>query len=86
MQRRFSRKATIIKIHKTKLGYVRCRALAEIYIEALLVDEELADQVWEVWDAGKIDNLTAYLVWGQIVNRKAKGIRTKEGIPGKSLR
>ena len=22
------------------------------YIEALLVDEELADQVWEAWDAG----------------------------------
>jgi len=26
--------------------------LTEIYIEALLVDEELADQVWEAWDAG----------------------------------
>ena len=25
--------------------------LTEIYIEALLVDEELADQVWEAWDA-----------------------------------
>jgi len=23
----------------------------EIYIEALLVDEDLADQVWEAWDA-----------------------------------
>jgi hypothetical protein len=23
---------------------------AEIYIEALLADEELADQVWEAWD------------------------------------
>ncbi len=29
--------------------------LTEIYIEALLVNEELADQVWEAWDAGKID-------------------------------
>ncbi len=28
--------------------------LTEIYIEALLVDEELADQVWEAWDAGVI--------------------------------
>ncbi len=27
--------------------------LTEIYIEALLVDEERADQVWEVWDAGE---------------------------------
>jgi len=25
--------------------------LTEIYIEALLVEEELADQVWEAWDA-----------------------------------
>jgi hypothetical protein len=24
--------------------------LTEIYIEALLVDEELADQVWEAWN------------------------------------
>ena len=34
--------------------------LAEIYIEALLVDEELADQVWDV---GEIDDLAACLVW-----------------------
>ena len=30
--------------------------LTEIYIEALLVDEELADQVWEAWDAGNVSN------------------------------
>jgi len=24
--------------------------LTEIYISALLIDEELADQVWEAWD------------------------------------
>ena len=29
--------------------------LTEIYIGALLVDEELADQVWEAWDKGEID-------------------------------
>ena len=28
--------------------------LIEIYIEALLVDEDLADQVWELWDGGLI--------------------------------
>ncbi len=33
--------------------------LTEIYIEALLVDEDLADQVWEVWDVGEIDGLLA---------------------------
>ena len=33
--------------------------LTEIYIEALLVDEELADQVWEAWDVGEADDQAA---------------------------
>ncbi len=33
--------------------------LTEIYIEALLVDEVLADQVWEAWDVGEINALGA---------------------------
>ncbi len=33
--------------------------LTRFYIEALLVDPEAADQVWEAWDAGEIDDLTA---------------------------
>jgi len=37
--------------------------LAEIYIEALLVDEELADQVWEAWNGRVIDDQTASLAW-----------------------
>jgi len=37
--------------------------LTEIYIEALLVDEELADQVWEAWDVGEFDNANALLAW-----------------------
>ena len=37
--------------------------LTEIYIEALLVDEELADQVWEVCDADETDNQTACIAW-----------------------
>ena len=37
--------------------------LAEIYIDALLVDEELADQVWEVWDADETDDQVAWLAW-----------------------
>ncbi len=36
--------------------------LTEIYIEALLVDEELADQVWAAWDAADIDEATAFLL------------------------
>ena len=35
--------------------------LTEIYIQALMVDEELADQVWEKWDCGEIDDQTARL-------------------------
>jgi len=37
--------------------------LTEIYIEALLVDEELADQVWEAWDAGEIGSKNAAYAW-----------------------
>ncbi len=37
--------------------------LTEIYIEALLVDEVLADQVWEAWDAEETDDQVAWLAW-----------------------
>ncbi len=40
--------------------------LIDIYIEALLVDAELADQVLEAWDAGEIDDQTACMVWALI--------------------
>ena len=39
--------------------------LTEIYIEAL--DEELADQVREVWEKGKIDDQVTWLAWRLIV-------------------
>ena len=34
--------------------------LTDFHINALLVDEELADQAW---DAGEIDDLAACLAW-----------------------
>ena len=37
--------------------------LTEIYVEALLVDEELADLVWKAWKAREIDKLTAWVAW-----------------------
>ncbi len=37
--------------------------LTEIYIEALLVDKEMADQVWEAWDKGEIDDRVACTAW-----------------------
>ena len=42
--------------------------LTAIYIEALLADEELADQVWEAWDKREIDDQTAWLVWSLITS------------------
>ena len=35
----------------------------ETYIEALLVDEEAADQVWELWNAGLFFDALAGLAW-----------------------
>ncbi len=40
--------------------------LTEIYIEALLVDAELAD---EIWDKGEIDDQVAWLAWDLIAFR-----------------
>jgi hypothetical protein len=44
--------------------------LTEIYIEARLVDEELADQVWECWDAEWISDELAALAWSQIYSSR----------------
>ena len=41
--------------------------LTEAYISALLVDRELADQVWEAWDAGQIDDWLAVWAWIAVV-------------------
>jgi hypothetical protein len=40
--------------------------LTENYISALLVDKELADQVWEAWDKGEIDDQVAWSAWSLI--------------------
>jgi len=37
--------------------------LCRLYIEALLVDEDLADQVWEAWDEREIDDQVAWVWW-----------------------
>ena len=39
----------------------------EAYIEALLVDEELADLVWCIWDSRLIDDELATIAWLLIV-------------------
>ncbi len=37
--------------------------LTEAYISALLANEALADQVWQLWDDGKIDDDVAFVAW-----------------------
>ncbi len=43
--------------------------LTEFYVEALLFDEELADEVWERWNAWAITDDVAGLAWWLIVLR-----------------
>ena len=40
--------------------------LIDIYVEALLADPDLADQVGELWDAGEISNRQATIVWRMV--------------------
>ena len=42
--------------------------LTDIYIEALSVDENLADKVWSAWDKGEIDDQLAWLAWAIITH------------------
>ncbi len=37
--------------------------LCSIYIEALLVNEDLADLVWEAWNAGELCDMAATMAW-----------------------
>ena len=37
--------------------------LTELYIDALLVDEELADLVWGAWNSGLINDELASVAW-----------------------
>ena len=43
--------------------------LTRLYIEALLVDEGLADMVWDAWDAGVITDEAAARAWCILVIR-----------------
>ena len=37
--------------------------LTRLYVESLLTDFKLADQVWELWDAGFISDELATMAW-----------------------
>jgi len=56
-------------LYATRLNAVYGRVhamLTKAYIEALLVNEELADLVWETWEAGEIDDQTAFMAWALV--------------------
>ena len=46
--------------------------LAELYVEALLVSESLADEVWALWDVGAITDEMAALAWLILAKQVAK--------------
>ena len=56
-----------IQARNGRSNMVQCRyarsMLAEIYIEALLVDEDLADQVWYMWAEEQIEDDLAWIAW-----------------------
>ena len=43
----------------------------ELYIEALLFHEDLADQVWELWNAEVNTDDSAALAWWMVAERGA---------------
>ena len=47
--------------------------LTDIYIEALLVDEDLANEVLELLESGAIDSDTAIFEWAMIPIREIGG-------------
>jgi hypothetical protein len=54
--------------------------LTEIYIEALLVDEDLADEVLGLLESGVIDSDTAILEWAMIPIREVSKTATSFAI------
>ena len=48
--------------------------LTRLYVEALLADEDVADKVWELWNAGLISDELAAMAWLAIVNYKSEAV------------
>ncbi len=59
---------------ETPAGCDSSAMLTEIYIETLLVDEEQADQVWEAWYSGEIDEARTFLMWWLIADGNTRSI------------
>ena len=46
--------------------------LANLYVDALLADENQADLIWELWNAGVITDEKAALSWFMLVTTDLK--------------
>ena len=57
------RRLALVPAHSPYLPGCPQPMLTEIYIEALLVDEQVADQVWEARDAGVLTDGAACIAW-----------------------
>ena len=55
--------------------------LTVAYIEALLIDAEMADLVWEAWDQGEIDNVQSSFAWLIITVGFEPNLRSMDNIP-----
>jgi len=55
--------------------------LTELYIEVLLANEDLADQVWELWNAGLVpDDLVAWAWWLMASDRSGQDTPCRIGV------
>jgi len=57
--------------------------LAEIYIQALMVDEELADQVWGAWIAEKLTDGAARIAWLLIADLVSRRNHQRASLPSR---
>ena len=53
--------------------------LTELYIEVLLVDEDLSDRVWRMWDSRVIDSEFAVIAWLLLRPQDSGVVRIKSG-------
>ena len=69
MYRFLTRNAVSGVCKSSRVIFYRCIHQQQYRLEALLVDKELADQVWEAWDTAEIDDQIACIAWVLIVER-----------------
>ena len=55
--------------------------LTEIYIDALLVDGELADQVWVAWNLGELSDREVLVAWMLVAHYGSRRFRLIFRIP-----